>query len=143
MTGDSETSNSSLTRVVGFVGIIGALSSLGNFVLNILGSTDGNSEQLFWLQLLPFGTFVFAFLLAAIDYDIRRDRWPARLKELARSVVAISALGPEDAGPEICRAVVEVIKVYHRMALAEGKKELAKDLKKDIDSWQKAAIRVE
>lgn len=137
MTEDGITNGSSLTRVVGIVGIVGALSSLGNFAINVLGLSGGSLEQVLWLQLLPFGAFLLAFLLAIIDYNIRRDKWPDRLKELARSIVAISVLGPEEAGPEMCRPVVEVIKVYYRMALAEGKKELSKDLKKDIDKWQK------
>jgi hypothetical protein len=142
MTGD-KTANEVpfLTKIVGIVGTIGALSSLGNFVLNLMGGGGGNTDQLFWLQLLPFGAFLFAFLLAIVDYDIRRDKWPSRLKELARSIVAISVFGPEEARPEICRPVVEVIKVYHRMALAEGKIELAKDLKRDIDRWEKGAER--
>lgn len=137
MTEDGITNGSSLTRVVGIVGIVGALSSLGNFAINVLGLSGGSLEQVLWLQLLPFGAFLLAFLLAIIDYNIQRDKWPDRLKELARSIVAISVLGPEEAGPEMCRPVVEVIKVYYRMALAEGKKELSKDLKKDIDKWQK------
>lgn len=139
MTEDGTTNGSSLPGVIGIVGIVGALSSLGNFAINVLGLSGGNLEQLIWLQLLPFGAFLLAFLLAIVDYDIRRDKWPGRLKELARSIVAISILGPEEAGPDICRPVVEVIKVYYRMALADGKKELSKDLKKDIDKWQKGA----
>ena len=139
MTEDGITNGSSLTRVVGIVGIVGALSSLGNFAINVLGLSGGSLEQVLWLQLLPFGAFLLAFLLAIVDYDIRRDKWPGRLKELARSIVAISILGPEEAGPDICRPVVEVIKAYYRMALADGKKELSKDLKKDIDKWQKGA----
>ncbi len=139
MTEDGTTNGSSLPGVIGIVGIVGALSSLGNFAINVLGLSGGNLEQLIWLQLLPFGAFLLAFLLAIVDYDIRRDKWPDRLKELARSIVAISILGPEEAGPDICRPVVEVIKVYYRMALADGKKELSKDLKKDIDKWQKGA----
>ncbi len=128
---------SSMTYIIGIVGAIGALSSLGNFGLNLLGLSEGSVSQLGWLQLLPFGAFLFAFLLTIIDYEMRRDKWPSRLKELARSVLAISVIGPEDAGPEICRPVVEVFKVYYRMALSEGNKELAKDLKKDLDRWQK------
>ncbi len=131
--------DSLLTKAVGFVGIIGALSSLGNFVLNIIGYTGGNSEQLIWLQAIPFGTFLFATILAIIDFEIRRNKWPGRLKELARSIIAISVFGPDKAGPAICRQVVETIKIYHRMALAESKNGLAKDLKRDIDRWQKGA----
>lgn len=68
---------------------------------------------------------------------MKRDKWPGRLKELARSVIVISTLGPENNPESGRRLIAEIYKVYHRMALAEGKKNLVKDFKTEIARWLK------
>ena len=136
MNKDNKSTGGTLGRVATSTSIVGGISALGNFVLNFIG-WGGAAEQLFWLQILPFAAFLLAFCTVAVDYEMKRDKWPGRLKKLARSVIVISAIGPENTPKSGRRSIAEVYKVYHRMALAEGMKDLAKEFKREIDKWLK------
>ena len=134
MNTDNKSTGGTLGGVATYTSIVGGISALGNFVLNLIG-WGGAAEQLFWLQILPFAAFLLAFCTVAVDYEMKRDKWPGRLLKLARSVLVISAIGPENTPESGRRSVAEVYKVYHRMALAEGMKDLAKEFKREIDKW--------
>lgn len=136
MNKDNKSIGGTLGGVATYASIVGGISALGNFVLNLIG-WGGAAEQLFWLQILPFAAFLLAFCTIIVDYEMKRDKWPGRLKELARSVIVISTLGPENTPESGRRLIAEIYKVYHRMALAEGKKNLVKDFKTEIDRWLK------
>jgi hypothetical protein len=133
---DNKSIGGTLGGVATYASIVGGISALGNFVLNLIG-WGGAAEQLFWLQILPFAAFLLAFCTIIVDYEMKRDKWPGRLKELARAVIVISTLGPESTPESGRRLIAEIYKVYHRMALAEGKKNLVKDFKTEIDRWLK------
>lgn len=69
---DNKSTGGTLGGVATYTSIVGGISALGNFVLNLIG-WGGAAEQLFWLQILPFAAFLLAFCTVAVDYEMKRE----------------------------------------------------------------------
>lgn len=116
--------------------ILGGTSGLGNLIVSLTGQTGLLGESLIWFQGLSCGSLAFALLMMLLQYEINRDKWPTRLKELTRRTLLTSSLGPDRLTRAGMRAHIRVLKLYHRMALSEGRHALADDFKAEIDTWE-------
>ncbi len=116
--------------------ILGGTSGLGNLIFSWTGQTGLLGDSLIWFQGLSFGSLAVALLMMLLHYEINRDRWPARLKELARRTRLSSSLGPDYLNEMGIRAHIRVLRLYHRMALSDGLHAVADDIKAEIDTWE-------
>ena len=116
--------------------ILGGTSGLGNLIVSLTGQTGLLGNSLIWLQGLSFGSLVFASLIMLLHFEINRDKWPSRLKELTRRTMLSSAIGPDYLTHVGIRAHVRYLRLYHRMALSDGLHAVADDIKAEIDTWE-------
>lgn len=116
--------------------ILGGTSGLGNLLVSLTGQMGLFGDSLIWFQGFSFGSLAFAFLMMLLQYEINRDKWPTRLKELTRRTLITSSLGPDYFTGAGIRAHIRVLRLYHRMALSEGRHALADDFKAEIDTWE-------
>ncbi|MCK4279637.1 MAG: hypothetical protein KAW94_03570 [Candidatus Thorarchaeota archaeon] len=115
--------------------ILGGTSGLGNLMVSLTGQTGLLGDSLIWFQGFSFGSLAFALLMMILHYEINRDKWPTRLKELTRRTMLSSSLGPDYLTGVGIRAHIRVLRLYHRMALSEGRHALADDFRAEIDTW--------
>ena len=116
--------------------ILSGSTGLGTLLVSLTGQVGYLGDSLLWFQGFSLGSIAVAFLMMLLHYEINRDRWPARLKELTRRTMLSSAIGP-DLLPNVgIRAHVRLLKYHHRMALSEGQQTLADDFKAEIDTYE-------
>ena len=116
--------------------ILGGASGLGNLIVSWTGQTGLLGDSLIWFQGLSLGCLVVAFLMMLLHFEINRDKWPSRLKELTRRTMLSSAIGPDHFPHAGIRAHVRYLRLYHRMALSDGLHAVADDIKAEIDTWE-------
>ena len=125
-----------LDKAAKYATIVSAVASTGNLVLGATGGVGLIGGGLVSVQTFAAITIVVAFGIYLFDWERKRDKWPGRLSELTRRVLPFATTDPKFLPPDFMRALVLVYMEYHRMSLAEGRKDLAKDFEKEIDHWQ-------
>ena len=120
-----------------YAALVSAVSSAGSLVLRALGGEEPIGSASVLIQTLAAVTIVVALGIYLLDWERKRDKWPGRLNEITRKILPVAGANAKYLPPVMSRLVILVYKEYYRMALAEGRKDLAKDFEKEIGHWEK------
>ena len=126
-----------LNTAAKYAALASAIASTGNFILGVSrfgGMTETGAVA---LQTLASAAIMVVFGIYLLDWEKKRDKWPGRLNDLTRKIAPVAISNAKYLRPEFSRFVILVYREYHRMALAEGRRELTKDFAKEIKHWER------
>lgn len=128
-----EESPNSRSNVALIMTVFSGVGSFGSLLLNLTSSSGPDGLTLIWFQAFACLTIVFAVVFIGMDWDLKRNKWPGIEQRYLQLDFLSSAVGPEYAPEALLRMHIESLKKRKRLALSEGKSELAEQYQSEIN----------
>jgi len=112
---------------------LSGIGSFGTLTLTLVGVSSVGEGVLLPLQVFAFATMLLAILLY---YDLVRNKWPGIEDRYMEIDLCAGVVDPEFVPEDVVRLNVVTLEKRERLALSEGKKELAKIYRARIEQWK-------
>ncbi len=133
MTKEVREESSIKSNITLIMAILSGIGSFGSLLLNWSGISGISETTFLWFQGFAALTLFLAVIFIGLEWDLRRNKWYGIEDRYMQVDFATSGTNPQYTPDVLYRMRIESLRKRKRLALSEGKIDLANQYQSDMD----------